>query len=166
MIFHFAYFRPMMGTIFFREYFSQFHELLRIYIKKYSWHGKSIRYSLCYSPWYEGGKIDNNRSLYRSDGPDMIMNGLRYKRTPGLYELLFKTPLIGDNQEDEEKYLDILKGTNVLPLCCKCIRSYFLFPKPDGFKSNALTWTYLEPSCAYVNFFSSPVLFSPVSRVI
>lgn len=47
-------------------------------------------------------------------GPNLIIKGVEYIGTPGLYELLFKNNPIGYQKTDVEQYIDILKRTNAL----------------------------------------------------
>lgn len=52
-------------------------------------------------------------SLLEIDGDNLVIGGIRYKGTPGLYELIFKTNPIGYKKQDETAYKDILQRTNV-----------------------------------------------------
>lgn len=53
------------------------------------------------------------RAVLEIDGNDIVLDGLRYKGTAGLYELIFKNRPQGYTKHDEERYQDILKRTNV-----------------------------------------------------
>lgn len=55
-------------------------------------------------------KIGN--SPIQLDGKDLIIGGLTYKGTPGLYELLFKKHPVGFTGGDRITYLNIVKRTN------------------------------------------------------
>lgn len=53
------------------------------------------------------------RSVLEIDGKDIVVDGIRYKGTPGLYELIFKSEPLGYNKEDGDRYRDILNRTSV-----------------------------------------------------
>lgn len=99
----------------FKEYLSQFHELPRMYIKEniQDTEGQfDHRYGVTHD--IELDKFSIGGSVINFDGPDLIINGIRYKGTPGLYELLFKKNPLGYAKKDEEEYMDIMKRTNAL----------------------------------------------------
>lgn len=56
-------------------------------------------------------KIGN--SILEIDGRDIVINGIRYKGTGGLYELIFKARPEGYSSEDQDRYRAILKQTSV-----------------------------------------------------
>lgn len=56
-------------------------------------------------------KIGN--STLEIDGRDIVVDGVRYRGTGGLYELIFKTHPEGYSKVDEDRYRAILKQTNV-----------------------------------------------------
>lgn len=99
----------------FKEYLSQFHELPRIYIKESIQDTEGHfdhRYGVTHD--IELDKFSIGDSAINFDGPDLKINGIRYKGTPGLYELLFKKNPLGYTKKDEEEYMDIMKRTNAL----------------------------------------------------
>ncbi|CAH1114735.1 unnamed protein product [Psylliodes chrysocephalus] len=51
-------------------------------------------------------------SVINFDGRDIIIQDLKYKGTPGLYELLFKKFPTGYRPEDVDNFIDIVKRTN------------------------------------------------------
>lgn len=114
MIRQFADITSDQNTIF-QSYLEQFHELPRIFIKENIQdtenlldHRFGIRHNI------ETDKFAIGDSNVDFEGPDMLIKGVRYKGTPGLYEVLFKNEPIGYTKHDEKEYLDILKRTNGL----------------------------------------------------
>lgn len=69
-----------------------------------------FRYGVRYDPEYNELKIGN--ASLQFDGNDLIIGGLNYKGTPGLYELVFKKHPVGFTEGDRKTYLDIVKRTN------------------------------------------------------
>lgn len=69
-----------------------------------------FKYGVRYDPEYNELKIGN--SSLQLDGKDLVIGGLTYKGTPGLYELLFKKRPKGFKESDRHSYLDIVKRTN------------------------------------------------------
>lgn len=69
-----------------------------------------FRYGVRYDPDHNELKIGN--APIQFDGKDLVINGLTYTGTPGLYELLFKKQPLGFKESDKLNYLDIVKRTN------------------------------------------------------
>lgn len=102
-------------NVVFQEYLSQYDDLPRLYIKENIQDTKGIfdnRFGVHHD--IELDKFSIGDSEINFDGPDMIIKNIRYKGTPGLYELMFKKQPIGFNKKDEKEYLDIMKRTNAL----------------------------------------------------
>lgn len=102
-------------NVVFKEYLSQYDELPRVFIKESIQdtegnfdHRFGIRHD------FELDKFSIGDSEITFDGPDMIIKKIRYKGTPGLYELLLKKNPLGYTKKDEEEYRDIMKRTNAL----------------------------------------------------
>lgn len=57
-------------------------------------------------------RIGNSNIQFNSKNNDFVIDGITYKGTPGLYELLFKKHPIGYNENDKIQYADILKRTD------------------------------------------------------
>lgn len=58
-------------------------------------------------------KLMLGRSVLEIDGEDIVIEGIRYKGTPGLYELIFKSEPRGYKAADYDRYRDILNRTCV-----------------------------------------------------
>lgn len=58
-------------------------------------------------------KLKLGNAVLEIDGDDIVINDIKYKGTPGLYELIFKTQPAGYNKNDQNRYRDILNTTNV-----------------------------------------------------
>lgn len=58
-------------------------------------------------------KLKLGNAILQIDGKDIVIDGIRYKGTPGLYELIFKIQPTGYSRSDEQRYQDILKRTSV-----------------------------------------------------
>lgn len=69
-----------------------------------------FRYGVRYDPEHNELKIGN--ASLQFDGNNLIIGGLHYTGTPGLYELIFKKHPIGFTEGDKKTYLDIVKRTN------------------------------------------------------
>lgn len=100
-------------TPFYVDYLQTFDPLPRTFIDE------SIRGDEEKFDRYYGLKHDNKTNFFvlgktpvQIVGPDIQLQGLTYKGTPGLYELLFKKVPIGYKDSDLEQYMDILKRTN------------------------------------------------------
>lgn len=52
-------------------------------------------------------------SELQCDGPNIVVKGIKYIGTPGLYELLLKKNPLGFNKNDIDNYIDIAKRTNL-----------------------------------------------------
>lgn len=97
------------------EYLEQYDPLPRFYIEKLITDGVGdfdtqygISYDVNTSKWTVG---DSEVTL---DGKDLIIKGVRYSGTPGIYELLFKKHPIGYNPDDLKSYRKILDQTHSL----------------------------------------------------
>ncbi|GJQ67650.1 hypothetical protein Trydic_g8441 [Trypoxylus dichotomus] len=53
------------------------------------------------------------KSVFQFNGLDIVIENIRYKETPGLYELIFKNRPLGYTKEDENRYRAILNQTHV-----------------------------------------------------
>lgn len=58
-------------------------------------------------------KLKLGNALLEIDGQDIVIDGIRYKGTAGLYELIFKNKPVGYDKSDQERYKDILRRTSV-----------------------------------------------------
>lgn len=99
----------------FVEYLQQFDALPRIYIKE-GIQDTEQQFDHRFGVYHDLGseKFSIGDSPLTFSGPDILIQNIRYKGTPGLYELLFKNHPIGYNKQDEKEYFDILKRTNAL----------------------------------------------------
>jgi hypothetical protein len=94
-------------------YLNQLDPLPREYVHKMigDVHNEfDFRYGVRYDPDHNELKIGN--SALQFDGNNLIIGGLTYNGTPGLYELIFKKHPIGFTEGDRKNYLDIVKRTN------------------------------------------------------
>jgi hypothetical protein len=95
----------------FQKFITRFAPLPRTYLMKYlddeDIDPNGIRFDLKTSTWRAG------ESDVQIDGDDLIIGGIRYKGTPGLYELLFKKTPIGVNPKDISEFQDIVRRTNM-----------------------------------------------------
>jgi hypothetical protein len=94
------------------QFLEQYHELPRTYIV-------GLLNSEFESDQITGVQYDPNTEKWtigdsdvELDGKDLIIKGIRYEGTPGLYELLFKKEPIGFKKTDAAQYNDILNKTN------------------------------------------------------
>lgn len=99
----------------FSEYLEQFSELPRLYIKE-GIRDTENQFDNRFGVYHdlENEKFSIGDSLIDFEGDDLKIKGVRYKGTPGLYELLFKNRPIGYSKNDSKEYYDILKRTNAL----------------------------------------------------
>lgn len=98
----------------FQEFLNQFNPLPRKYLEEYlddvNIDPNGMKYDITTSKWSIG------KSPVKIDGDDIIVENVRYKGTPGLYELLFKTTPIGVKPDDEKNYKHIMERTNLYRL--------------------------------------------------
>lgn len=103
----------LINTPAYKEYLESFNPLPRQYVDE------SIRgdeelfdryYGLSHDPITEKFSLANK--IVKIEGPDIILDNIRYSGTPGIYELLFKKQPIGYTKKDLDQYMDILKRTN------------------------------------------------------
>lgn len=94
----------------FQEYIQQYDPLPRQYIEemlkddenKYD-HKYGVRH------YIESDKFKIGNADLTFKDKDIIINGVKYQGTPGLYELIFKKHPIGYNKFDQQNYIDIVK---------------------------------------------------------
>lgn len=96
-------------------YLESYNPLPRQYIEQLITDGSGefdtktgVKYNAETSKWTVG------KSPVEIDGDDLIIDGLRYTGTPGLYELLFKKNPLGYTEKDGNTYIDILNRSKVL----------------------------------------------------
>lgn len=96
------------------EYLEQYNILPRVYIDGLLSDTKG-EYDTSTGVRYEEttNKFFLGNSALEIDGNDIVVGDIRYKGTPGLYELIFKTKPTGFTKEDETRYQDILQRTSV-----------------------------------------------------
>lgn len=99
----------------FQSFLMEFDPLPRIYIKE-SIRDTQNQFDHRFGVYHdlESNTFSIGDSYLQFDGADIIIKGVRYKGTPGLYELLFKNRPMAYKREDSREYTDILKRTNAL----------------------------------------------------
>lgn len=99
----------------FQRFLMQFDPLPRIYVKE-SIRDTQNQFDHRFGVYHdlESNTFSIGDSSLQFDGPDILIKGVRYKGTPGLYELLFKNHPTAYKKEDEKEYFEILKQTNCL----------------------------------------------------
>lgn len=97
------------------NYLQNYHPLPRQYLEQLISDGSDefdtktgIKYDAETSTWSVG------RNKVEIDEKDLIIGGIRYSGSPGIYELLFKKNPVGYTKEDGDTYIDILNRCNVL----------------------------------------------------
>lgn len=104
-----------VGTEAYKEWLDGFDELPRNYIDegvKDTEHNFDHVYGIIHDIDTEKFHLGMTGVPLELDGKDIKIQGLLYKGTPGLYELLFKKQPIGYKPEDLDNYMDILARTN------------------------------------------------------
>lgn len=96
------------------EFLEQYNILPRIYLDGLLSDTKGeydLTTGVHFDPITNQFKIGN--STLEINGPDIVIDDIRYKGSGGLYELIFKATPHGYTIEDEDRYRNILKQTNV-----------------------------------------------------
>lgn len=98
----------------YQEYLESYHPLVRGFVDgliKDVDANYDHRYGLTHDVNTEKYQIGN--SPVEFVGKDLLVGGVQYDGTVGLYELLFKKQPVGFKPKDLEEYMDILKRANV-----------------------------------------------------
>jgi hypothetical protein len=97
-----------------KMYMQQFHELTRKYVEGMLRNRDQydFKYGIRHDPITEKFYIGNTPVTIKEKEPDLIIGGVTYKGTPGLYELLFKKRPGDYTTFDERKYNEILQATS------------------------------------------------------
>lgn len=93
-------------------------------------------------------KLRLGKAMLEIDGKDLVIGGIRYAGTAGLYELIFKTHPKGYTKNDQNRYRDILKSTSVHH------RNYDSMQQVKGSKGHK-----------YINIIQ-PLIFRPRKRAV
>lgn len=103
----------LVNTPAYHEYIEDFHKLPRTYVDE-SIRGNEEEFDRHYGLAHDmqTDKFTLANTAVNIEGPDVIVNGIKYPGTVGLYELLFKKNPIGYSKDDLDQYMDILKRTN------------------------------------------------------
>ena len=103
------------NPVVFRNFIEQYPVMIRDHLIKYWTHSDDVddgRDGLQYDNSNESWKMGDLPATFLANG-DIQVGDVKYKGTPGLYDLIFlKNPVVF-TKSDEEQFADILKRTNV-----------------------------------------------------
>ena len=97
----------------YKSYLENFDPLPRSYVDKAIRDTKRLfdfKYGVRHN--VKEGKFYIGDSILNFEGDIIIVKGVKYKGSPGLFELLFKKKPLRYNEKELDEYMDILKRTN------------------------------------------------------
>lgn len=97
----------------FYQILQTYHQLPRKYIEGLARDTKGtydVTYGVRFDP--EEGTLMLGDAKFEVDGRDIVVHGIKFKGTPGLYDLIFKKIPVEHTNNDLTNYRDILQRTN------------------------------------------------------